>query len=322
MSGKITEEIKDREERFANNDLWNHGGGAIENTHQSAPRDTSIEACEEWRKQTNSELRSRQFIKTQKLARQPIKKIANYCLPDIDILPMPEDLINASKSMPNYQLKNCLEDFIADKNACRITIDQCNAWESQINDAESEENHEVHIALEPPTGGSKNWILHGAQMQKFKKETSEQRAIVEELQKNYYDKLIPAFEQELKERNNSEKVKEILAEGEKIVKQHTRLAQEVTKALEEFAEVQSVKSAKKFIEGREKLRIMENDLCSTLRHRLDFYRTSPETTLPTLATVTSDRLQYRNGSAKGAVIKKLEVFYKKEIEHMEANNKA
>jgi hypothetical protein len=317
----MSEEIKDREERFANNDLWNQSGGLIEKAHQSAPRDTSIEACEEWRKQKISEIMFQQMLKTYKLARPLVSYIAKYDLPDIDILPMPEELIKALKSMSNYQTKNDLEEFIRCKIALGRATDQYEKWLSQISEAERQGIHEICITFEPHTGGSKNWILHSNQIQKFKKETADKKAIVEELQKYYYDKLIPAFEQELKNRDNSEKVKEIIAEANKIAKEHKGLTPKVTKALTEFGEAQSFKNAKIFIEGRERMRIIEDKIC-TLSHELDFYKTSPETTLPTLGNVTSDRLQYRNGSAKGAIIKKLEIFFKKEIEREEADTKA
>ena len=315
----MSEEIKDREERFKNNDLWNHGGLALENAYQSAPRDTSIEAMEEWRKEENYRKEAQHFTKTHRLARPEVSYIAKYDLPDLD---MPDELIKALKNnMPQYQVKNYWEEFKRCKDACRLTIDQFEKWLLQINEADRLDIYEVCITFEPHTGGSKSSWLHGTQMERFKKETADKKMVVEEAEK-YCDKLIPAFEQELKNRENSEKVKELIAEANKLVKGHKQLAQKVSKALMEFGETQSFKTAKTFIEEREKMRIIEGEIY-TLSRKFDLYEAVPETKLPTLANeVTTNELQSSQYSTKGALIGKIETFYKKEIEKREASKKA
>jgi len=317
----MIEEIKDREERFKNNDLWNHGGIALENAHQSAPRDTSIEAMEEWRKEKNYQIEFQQINKALRLARPLVSYIAKYDLFDSEPQPTPEERIKTIDAMPLYQTKNYLEEFKRCKDACRLTIDQFEKWLSQINEANRLDIYEVCITLEPHTGGSKSWWYHGTQMERFKKETADKKMIVEEAEK-YYDKLIPAFEQELKNRENSEKVNEIIPEINKFVNEHKQLAQKVIKALTEFGETQSFKTAKTFIDGRERMQIIEGEIY-TLSHKFEHYEKSPETMLPTLSNeVTTKELQSSKYTVRGTTIKKLENFYKKEIERREASKKA
>jgi hypothetical protein len=225
--------------------------------------------------------------------------------------------------MSVYQVKNLLEDFKRCKDLLRRTTNQYAIWLSE-GEKEFQEKNETSITFEPPMGGSHTWFYHGDQWNKIKKEFAQKIMITEEAEAKYYDVLIPAFEQELKDRVNPEKVKELIAEANKLIKGHKQLAQKVTKALEEFTETPSYKTSKTFIEGREKLRLLEDDL-NTLSKKFEHYDTSPQTKFPSLGNeVTSHELHYlQYGMGLGKrIVKEIEMVFKKEIEKREASKKA
>lgn len=319
---RMSEENKDREERFANNHLYKNGGFALENAFQPIPRDTSIEGMEEWAKEQNYRKKYQHIQKIFRLARPLVSNYAKYDLFNSEPQPMPEELIKAKDTMPVYQVKVSLEGFRECKDALRRTKNQFDKWLSQINEAELQENNEICISFEPPTGGSKNSLLRGiAQRERFKKEIADEKMIIEEAEK-YYDALIPAFEQELKDRANPEKVKEIIVSANKLVKEHIQLAKKVQDVVEK--PIKTFQTAQTFIDGRERMRIIESEL-HVLEDKLYWYETPPKTTFPSLNGLTSGELHYVQYMPKtiDGIIKEIERIYREETEkRKEATTKA
>lgn len=309
----MNEEIKDIEKRFENNILYRTGGLALESAFKHAPTDTRVVAMEKWRKEEEYRKDYQHIQKILRLARPLVSYIARYDLFNSEPQPMPEGLIKAKGVMPLCQVKILLEGFRECKDALRRTTNQFDIWLSQISEAKIQENNEICISFELLTGGSKNSFLRGiAQRDRFEKETADEKMITEEAEK-YYDELISAFEQELKDRSNPEKVKEIIVAANKLSKEHKQLAKKIQDVVEN--PIKTFQTAQKFIEGRERMRIIESEL-HILEGKLYWYETPPKTVFPSLDGLTSGELHYVHYMPKriDAIIKEFERIYRESLE--------
>ena len=125
--------------------------------------------------------------------------------------------------------------------------------------------------------------------------------------KDRIDALIAMYTDEIESRDKPETVSAIVKEAQELVKEHKRLTQKVRKVSQQPIKELTFKDAKIFVEGRERIRIIESEL-HTLHEQFKKCLIPPDTKFPSkTAQLSSKELHNR---------KEIQDFYRKESEKL------